>query len=106
MEARYLLYCEEYIARHEPDKTVEEIMAEFTKVLRWHKRFNKSLPDKSPLLMPQKAADTLERRKVFINWYVQHERNKGRRLADIVTDLTALVFASETTIYNVLYNYQ
>lgn len=106
VEPQFLVYAEEYIARHEPDKSVEQIMVEFTQLLKWHKRFNKYLKKtkQNHLLMPKKSEDVLERRRVFINWYV--EQNKGRFIVDLVEELSLLTFSSKTTITNTLYNYQ
>lgn len=105
----FLSKAEEYIARYEPGKTAEEVFLEMQRVVQMHKRFDRYLK-KNPNLkkqiesMPKKSEQILERRRLFINWYIQ--RNKGRYLHEVVEELTYLTFASETTIHNVVYNYR
>lgn len=104
----FLVKAEEYVAHHEPDKTAEEIFTEFVRVGKINKKFNSYIRKNKLNLtldsMPRKSEAILERRRLFINWYV--EQNNHRFLNDVVEELTTLVFASETTIHNVIYNYR
>ena len=109
IEPRFLAQAEEYVARHEPDKSAEQIFAEMHLVLEVHAAFNEYLAGRPDLkqnieTMPKKSEQILARRKLFINWYI--EKNKGRYVHELVDELTFLTFASETTITNTIYNYR
>lgn len=109
IEPLFLAQAEEYVARHEPDKSAERIFAEMHLVLEVHAEFNKYLnarPElkKSLEAMPKKSEQILARRKLFINWYIQ--KHKERYVHELVDELTFLTFASETTITNTIYNYR
>lgn len=92
------------MALYEPDKTAEQIFVEFVRVGEVHEDFNRYLErEKICLDMPRKSEAILERRRIFINWYVA--QNNDRPLAEVVDELRTLVFASRTTIYTVLYDY-
>lgn len=101
---KFLDEAEGYVVRHEPEKTAEQIFVEFDRVPKVHRKFSRYLnKEKICIDMPRKSEAILERRKLFINWYV--EQNNDRPLTVVVDELTTLVFASRTTIYTVLYDY-
>jgi len=105
----FIACAEEYIARYEPEFTPEELFVEMARIVEMHEKFNTWLAGQDKLQqeierMPKKKDKVLEWRKLFIHWYV--ERNKGRYQQEVVAELTKLVFASETTIYSILYNYR
>lgn len=107
MNLQFLNEAEEFIARYAPEKTAEEVFTELQRVVVVHKEFSNYLSvNQITIDMPKKSDAILERRRLFINWYVEHEQSKGRYLSEVVEELTTLVFASETTIYNTLYNYR
>lgn len=100
-----LNYAESFIARHEDQKTVEQVFAEFHRVREEHQDFERYLEKNNiEFRMPKKSEAILERRKLFINWYIQ-KYQKDRHMKVLVEELTTLVFASETTIYSVIYEY-
>lgn len=104
MNQELLIDCEEFIARHNPDKSVEEVFVEMQRVLKVHKKFNQYIRKNNiTISMPKKSEAILERRKLFVNWYVQ--QNQDKYLQEVIEELTTLVFASETTITNIIYNY-
>ena len=102
----FLNEAENYVAFYEPNKTAEEIFVEFDRVPKVHRKFDRYLRKQKIYLntMPRKSEAILERRKLFINWYV--EQNNHRPLSEVVDELRTLVFASRTTIYTVLYDYK
>lgn len=92
---------ESHVARFEPDHTAEQLFAQLSKVEKVHKKFNLYLRrSKINIDLPKKSEIILERRKLFIEWYV--EQNQDRPTHILVDELTYLVFASRTTIYNIL----
>lgn len=97
--------CESHVARFEPESTAEELFVELSRVEKVHKAFNRYLRrNKIKFNMPRKSEVILERRRLFINWYIQQHPEKG--IEQAVNELTYLTFASRTTIYNVLSGHQ
>lgn len=98
---------EEYISNHDPAKSPEEVYISFEQIVKVNKQF-KSYCKKEKIKFNskgmRKSKAQLDRRKVFIKWYVSKHYKKN--LEDCVKELTVILFVSESTIYTALFNYR
>lgn len=103
---QFLQRCEEYIARHEPENTVENLFTECEWVLQTHREFERHLrKHRVNIVMAQKKEENIFYRTVFIEWYVEKHQNE-KSVRQMISELTKLTFSSPSTITNSLYNYR
>lgn len=102
---KMLPMVDEYLAAFDVSKTIEDIFVRFAWQTRIYRRFDKYLVKNNICVeMPKRSKQQLERRRLFIHWYV--DTNPNKNLNQCVTDLKDLLFCSEATIYHVLFNYR
>ena len=98
---QFLNKAEEYINQYEPRLTQEQLIAEFRWVISIHQKFERYLrSEKIKFTMPVKSKRHLERRRLFMHWYINS--NPQKRHSDAVKDLERLLMTTHTTIYDTL----
>jgi trehalose/maltose hydrolase-like predicted phosphorylase len=104
-KAKLLSTTERYLQKWEPLITHEQIFIQFQEVVLVHKKFERYLKkNKIKFTMPRKSKKHLERRRVFIHWYI--DSNDDKTHSECVKDLERLLMISESTIYAVIYAYR
>lgn len=106
VKADILLMTEGYLGDHEPEKTPEEIFAEFSEVLKVNRKFE-AYCRKNKIKIHTKGMKRskaeLERRKLFIKWYLESNPNMGTSKA--CKKLARILFVSEATVNIYIYGY-
>jgi hypothetical protein len=94
-----------YRAMYAQDKSVEQIFVEFQEIEKIHEEFAEHIEDNQINFCGMKKSKAeLARRKIFIKWYVAKHNEKS--VDDCVNDLTTILFISESTVYQALYDYR
>lgn len=97
--------AEIYIQGHDALLTPEQLFLLFKRDAQVFKKFNRYLKkNKIKFDMPKKSEKRIERRRVFLHWYVEH--NNEKLISECVKELADMLFISEKTIYSTLYNYR
>lgn len=100
-DSQFLERTERYLQQFEPTNTHEKIFTEFAWKVKVFKKFERYLKkEKLQKRMPNKLKNHIERRRLFIEWYVNSHQDKT--ITQCVDDLERLCFVGYSTIYETL----
>lgn len=105
--AELILEAEYYISDFEPEKVPEALFAEFSNIIKVGKRFDRYLRSQNidiRLGKMKRSKGEMERRRLFISWYIKS--NPLKPTNKCITELSRLLFVSESTISFDLYGYR
>lgn len=100
--AKLIQKAEQYIRQHNLDISVEQLYAEFEQLLGIYKDFRNYINQDQNLKYMYRNKSKLEKRELFINWYLQKHQN-NRRIKTTLTELSDLLFVSSKTIEKQLF---
>ena len=97
--------AENYIKKHDEEKSVEELFIEFQNIVDLHEEFEKYLKVNKlneNLEKMKRNERSLARRKLFSEWYSLKSQNVKKN-KEILIDLSEMCFISKRRIENVLF---
>ncbi len=96
----------EYISDFEPSKVPEHIYTEFQDHLKVHRAFKAYIrKEKIKTVAKDNRKKQDSRRRLFITWYINTYK-KNKSIDDCIKDLSRLLFVSESTVKQLVWNYR
>lgn len=104
--AELLSKTTQYISDHEPSKVPEDLYAEFQTHLLVLKKFKAYIRrEKIQITMSSNRKKQDARRRIFISWYINTYK-KNKSIDDCIVDLSRLLFVSQSTVKQLVWNYR
>lgn len=93
--------AQRFINENNLDMTVEQLYVEFERMLKTYTEFTEEINSNPKTKIMYRSQEKLQRRELFINWYLQKHRDK--RIKTVLHELSGLLFTSPKTIEKQLF---